>query len=328
MSILEKRSKGIGLFMKKRILIGISTAILIASNMFVYGEVQKDDDIKIYVNGGPITMNDKLGNVWSPIWENGSIYLPLEIIAQAFGKEVKWDEETKSVHINDKNFFDEQYQNYMKDDVPLIASLPQKGLKMYGIKPKGILLFKNDGKGSGSTQYFDWDYLTPRLIFPWMESVDINLDGKEEIVVDLYVSSGTDVAIEQLHVLTIGEQQPQVESYIDHIFLSEDYMSQIKKILKYNYEESSNTLNLDIDGNQYQCQMGLSFQKGNFKDLTYGNMIKFYIEGNTVMMKAALGGISKEFATPTYFGILTAKIQFQGGRFWLVDFQFSEDDAF
>lgn len=314
--------------MKKRIAIGISAVVVMATNTFVHAEIRKDDDIKIYVNGGPVTMNDKLGNTWVPVWENGSIYLPLEIIAQAFGKEAKWDEETKSIHINDKKFFDEQYQNYMKEDVPLIASLPEKGLKMYGMKPEGILLFKNDGKGSGSTQYFDWYYLTPRMIFPWMESMDMNADGKEEIIVDLYVGSGTGFSVEELHILTEKKEQSQKEQYDDHVFLPSDYMNQIKKALKYKYIKASNLLELDVSGKKYECQLGLSFQEGNFKDLAYGDMIKFYIEGNTVMMKLALGGTSEKFAVPTYFGILTAKVQFLGDRFTLTEFQFSEDDTF
>ena len=48
---------------------------------------------------------------------------------------------------------------------------------------------------------FDWDFLTPRRFLPRMAVMDLDGDGKDELIVLTYVGSGTGVSIYDLHVL-------------------------------------------------------------------------------------------------------------------------------
>lgn len=56
-------------------------------------------DIKLVVDGVPITPKDANGNVVEPFAFEGTTYLPVRAVGEALGKDVKWDGETKTVYI-------------------------------------------------------------------------------------------------------------------------------------------------------------------------------------------------------------------------------------
>lgn len=58
-------------------------------------------DIKLVVDGVPITPKDANGNVIEPFISQGTTYLPVRAIGEALGKNVKWDGETKTVYIGE-----------------------------------------------------------------------------------------------------------------------------------------------------------------------------------------------------------------------------------
>ncbi len=60
------------------------------------------NDIKIYVDGIMIDPKDASGEKIEPFIYNGTTYLPVRAVGEAFGKKVDWDGETKSVYIGEK----------------------------------------------------------------------------------------------------------------------------------------------------------------------------------------------------------------------------------
>lgn len=60
---------------------------------------KKTDVINIFINGGKFIAKDGNGDVVNPILENGTTYLPVRAIGEAFGKEVEWVAETKTVKL-------------------------------------------------------------------------------------------------------------------------------------------------------------------------------------------------------------------------------------
>ncbi len=79
------------------------------------------NNIKIYIDGGEIVPKDANGNVVEPFTMNGTTYLPVRAISNAFGKDVEWDGATQSVYIGKKdhtkpdNYLDRiQYNDYKK----------------------------------------------------------------------------------------------------------------------------------------------------------------------------------------------------------------------
>lgn len=58
-------------------------------------------DIKLVVDGVPITPKDASGKAVEPFVYEGTTYLPVRAVGEALGKDVKWDGETKTVYVGE-----------------------------------------------------------------------------------------------------------------------------------------------------------------------------------------------------------------------------------
>ncbi len=58
-------------------------------------------DIKLVVDGKEVTPKDVNGKVVEPFAYNGTTYLPVRAVGEALGKTVRWDGETKTVHLGE-----------------------------------------------------------------------------------------------------------------------------------------------------------------------------------------------------------------------------------
>ena len=97
--------------MKKRlqglvagVLIGamLTSGVVFAKQMSETAELFYNN-IKIYIDGGEIVPKDANGNMVEPFTMNGTTYLPVRAISNAFGKDVEWDGATQSVYIGKKD---------------------------------------------------------------------------------------------------------------------------------------------------------------------------------------------------------------------------------
>lgn len=57
--------------------------------------------IRVVVDGLEVTPKDATGHEVEPFASNGTTYLPVRAVAEALGKDVEWDGETKTVYIGD-----------------------------------------------------------------------------------------------------------------------------------------------------------------------------------------------------------------------------------
>jgi lysophospholipase L1-like esterase len=91
-----KRSKGF--------LAGFLSCAVLAAGIGIFAASEKTltalyDDIKIFIDGSQITPKDADGAAVEPFIVDGTTYLPVRAVAEAFGKDVQWEEETRSVKI-------------------------------------------------------------------------------------------------------------------------------------------------------------------------------------------------------------------------------------
>ena len=94
-TITERLKGGIAGFLAASILVGGGViAVQRSERIDVYY-----DDIQIYVDGMKIEPKDVNGNKVEPFIYNGTTYLPVRAVGNAFGKEVAWDGENKSVYL-------------------------------------------------------------------------------------------------------------------------------------------------------------------------------------------------------------------------------------
>jgi len=73
----------------------ISTYALIGSKSITASY----NNIKIYIDQKLITPKDVKGNIVEPFIYNGTTYLPVRAVGEAFGKSVSWDGKTNSVYV-------------------------------------------------------------------------------------------------------------------------------------------------------------------------------------------------------------------------------------
>ena len=85
--------------------------------------------------------------------------------------------------------------------IGLLAEAPEADAAFYGLP------YSEDAhetaliRWGDSLAEFGWDFLTPRRFLPRMAVMDLDGDGKDELIVLTYVGSGTGVSIYDLHVL-------------------------------------------------------------------------------------------------------------------------------
>ncbi len=71
-------------------------------SVFINGtpeKAEKSDVVNVYINGERVIPTDVNGNVVNPILKDGTTYLPIRAISEAFNKEVSWEQETHSVFL-------------------------------------------------------------------------------------------------------------------------------------------------------------------------------------------------------------------------------------
>lgn len=97
--------------MKKRLqglIAGILIGAMLTSGVVFAKQISETaelfyNNIKIYIDGGEIVPKDANGNMVEPFTMNGTTYLPVRAISNAFGKDVEWDGATQSVYIGKKD---------------------------------------------------------------------------------------------------------------------------------------------------------------------------------------------------------------------------------
>lgn len=96
--------------MKKR-LYGLVTGVLIGAIILGGATFAKQlsekvdifyNNIKIFIDGTELVPKDANGNTVEPFIMNGTTYLPVRAVANAFGKDVDWNGETQTVYLGAK----------------------------------------------------------------------------------------------------------------------------------------------------------------------------------------------------------------------------------
>lgn len=112
------------------------------------------NNIKIYIDGAEIVPKDANGNVTEPFTMNGTTYLPVRAISNAFGQDVEWDGATQSIYIGKKdqtkpdNYLDRiQYNDYKeaRDRSDIIKILGSVEDYEKNIHTSGIILYRYSG---------------------------------------------------------------------------------------------------------------------------------------------------------------------------------------
>lgn len=95
---------------KKSRTILITVAVILTLSVTVFAKQATEtinviyDNIKILIDGVEYTAKDANGNVIEPFIYNGTTYLPVRGIANAFDKDVEWEPQASTVVLGSKNY--------------------------------------------------------------------------------------------------------------------------------------------------------------------------------------------------------------------------------
>lgn len=218
----------------------------------------------------------------------------------------------------------ESWEEYESSRFPLLAAIPDKNIYLYGIKSSGVILYVEE-----EGHYYDWPYLTPRLIWPRMYLSDFDADGRDELAVILYIGSGTGVSIEDLHIIELNKEE-DLSDFKDHSFGQYDYLSQLEKLVKLKTYDKSGELMADIkiEGRSYTAKLKdiQSLDYGSIDDNPcFGSIVRFNVEDGKLKVQFALGVTCEAFATPFYIGDINADVRYFEGKFVLSNLSFEEN---
>lgn len=150
-------------------------------------------DIKLVVDGVPVTPKDSSGKVVEPFVYEGTTYLPVRAVGEALGKDVKWDGETKTVYIGEIP----GKINYLVDVCP---PYEKKGYKEY--HSTNGEFFKMGGKDYSNG--FSLEVLNGDTL--------INLDGQySTLTFDVGHIDGSSMKKAYLNVYLDGEYSQKID---------------------------------------------------------------------------------------------------------------------
>ena len=91
-------------FSAKSFIAGVVVTAIILSAGTAIASTQRNitvifDNIRLVVNGQPVTPRDAQGNIVEPFIFEGSTYLPVRAVGEALGMPVSWDGVTRTVYV-------------------------------------------------------------------------------------------------------------------------------------------------------------------------------------------------------------------------------------
>ncbi len=297
------------------------TAVFMAGTMFlgstVFAGTYVPSDSRIFVDGKEMEAEKEKENA---VNINGSIYIPLRKVAELFGKEVNWYEDLNEVVIQESKKPDDSAEAF-QSDFHLIASIPREDIYVYGLQPKGVIVYYK-----GQASYLDVEYTTPRMILPAIAYGDYDKDGEKDIALSFYSMSGTGVGIEELHILTADKDKNNASILIDNKLETEAIVSQIQKKLTYQYDRQDKKIELTLDGSKFVCADPAGKNFTTFvTDVSYGSFIEFDLTKSKIMVKVPIATKTNGTVEGNYFGTITAEVSLKGNQFTLSNFGFISD---
>lgn len=201
---------------------------------------------------------------------------------------------------------------------PILAEIPERHITLSSHDPEGALL-----RIDSDEQVMDWLLSTPEGTKPVMQVSDFDGDGHEELGVVAHIGSGTGIAIDELHVVSLdGEFQ-------DVRFKPEDYIAQLKAASSFRQKTTEGKLTgevaihgealTEIAFNQQQAT-----ECGKLRnELYFGNIVRFRFEGDKLKAEFGVGVLGENLVLPDYIGVLESDITYRSGTFELTRLTFT-----
>ncbi len=176
-------------------------------------------DIKLVVDGVPITPKDANGKEVEPFAFEGTTYLPVRAVGEALGKDVKWDGETKTVYVGEIP----GKINYLVDVCP-----PYETEDYHEYHSSKAEFFKMGGK----------DYSNGFILDSYDDGYAlVNLNGEyDSLTMDVGHVDGTDMYDSALDIYLDGEFSQSIdlscEMSVKNVTIPLNHALQVKFVMR------------------------------------------------------------------------------------------------
>ena len=212
---------------------------------------------------------------------------------------------------------------------PLYAMMKSENIYLYGIGNDGNyhsgMIFFKDGQGT----YFDWPNLTYYSFMPELSYFDYDGDGEKEIAVVIYSNKGTGLLDTELHILKPELDELGHISYKEHTLKTENIAQWFSEGFTTKLSEDNGELTISFAGHDYHVDIqtavyGVYEEAGwhNLQGVGYGSSNEFYFAQNdAIKISIGIGFNFKNWPIKgNYLGNVTAKVNYDGERFFLSDY--------
>lgn len=204
------------------------------------------------------------------------------------------------------------------DPMPIFAELPEDNIRLYSIKPEGLLLqIENMHKVFKWPGPYEQGYGLINGFLPVMEKHDFDNDGIDELAIIILINSGTGVSIMELHLIEYDLEPWRIE---EAVFSGDDIAAMIEDDLSLRYDKASEVLTLDAYGiTVYEKQVSwLSGESG--LRLVLNCIVRFAVEDGQLMLNLGIGYCT-DTSGPNYIAELSAKVMYANSQFSLAEIE-------
>ena len=271
---------------------------------------------------GSITISGQHIFAGNGIKLDGRVYMPVRELAEELGKDVSWQESYEIVEITDTKTPIEDYEEYKRFQFPLLAALPQDEIYLYAVKPEGAIFLGKDG-----VCFLDEFTVATTYQKPQMKKMDLNQDGRQEVVLSVTQENNIDTYRQALFVISDTVENDMV-SYVPYGYNPVDYLNQLEETLQNVYRQEERKLVLQIGQEEYACDLTEYLSEDEkVSNLCYGDYVYFTPLEDKVTAAFLLGVQKEGEVEPYYVGTLEGEVSFDEKMgFSLENIQFVSKD--
>lgn len=194
--------------------------------------------------------------------------------------------------------------------VPLLASDEENGIYLYGIKPRGVILYEN-----GEGHYYDWEYSRSDYRAPKIFSGSFRFGSENDTAIVTYADNGK-LDAEDLRIISYGFDEEDI-----YLINPDEYNSYAYSGVPYTYENE--TVTFSFDGKNYSFDISESFGSLNFDGVSYSECVSYEFENDSIYVNIvpcarSAGDDSDDLAKMDIS--IRARLQFDGYNISLADF--------
>lgn len=196
--------------------------------------------------------------------------------------------------------------------VPLLASDSEHGIYLYGIKPRGVILYAH-----GEGHYYDWEYSPGSGVSPKIFTGSFRFGSEDDIAV-VTCAENSGKYSEELRIITNGDFDEDGIYFVN----SDEYNSYVKTEISYTYENE--TVTFSFDGRYYAFDVSESFDKLVFDGVSYSDSVSYELEDGKIYVNIVpyvrSADENGDYGSAAMDIVIRARLLFDGYNISLSDF--------